>query len=234
MVTAEQERAAWDFVEKEKPDFTLTSVSSFPRTSLEFFSTASIRNALLLSGGANVLQCIGPDALFGPSAYPPAVHAGHLVPRDKALDKALPLAIRLVHQFITGAATQSCPPPLRSCFFVDVRDFALSHVLAAEKEEAAGERFVIVADKFCNKQMAEVISENFPDLSYRLPTGEQLKSGDFPAGGTPDFDNRRSVEVLGMKYRSFTESIVDTAKALQARRVKNRVDGMDGEISTRV
>lgn len=116
---------------------------------------------------------------------------------------------------MTGAAKEECPPSGVS-FFVDVRDVALCHVLAAEKKEAAGKRFFIVADKFCNKQIAEIICEKFPQLRDKLPTGEALKSGDFPAAGTPDFDNSRSVDVLGITYRSLTESIVDTVKSLQA------------------
>lgn len=218
MVTAEQEREAWDFVEKEKPNFALTSVSSFPRTNLELFSTTSICKAFLLSAGANVLQCIGAH-LFGPDAYSSSV------PGVRLEGKTLSSCSKLVDQFIQGRATQSCPRPTILSFFVDVRDFALGHVLAAEKKEAAGKRFVMVADKFCNKQIAEVLSENFPDLSDRLPKGENLKSGDFPAGGIPDLDNRRSVEVLGMKYRSFTESVVDTAKDLQP---SDEVDGVGG------
>lgn len=116
---------------------------------------------------------------------------------------------------MTGAAKEECPPT-NAYFFVDVRDVALSHVLAVEKKEAAGKRFVIVAGNFCNKQIVEIIGENFPQLRDRLPTGEALKPGDFPAAGKPDIDHRRSVEVLGMTYRSLADSIRDTVKSLQA------------------
>lgn len=116
---------------------------------------------------------------------------------------------------MTGAAKDECPPT-NAYLFVDVREVALSHVLALEKKEAAGKRFVIVAGNFCNKQIVEIIGENFPKLRDRLPTGEALKPGDFPAAGKPDIDNRRSVEVLGMTYRSLADSIRDTVKSLQA------------------
>lgn len=114
-----------------------------------------------------------------------------------------------------GASKQKCPPT-GNFLFVDVRDIALAHALAAEKPEAAGQRFFIVGERFCNKEIAEIIDENFPDLKDGLPTGEALRPGDFPEAGTADFDNRRSVEVLGMKYRSLKESIVDTVRSLQA------------------
>lgn len=101
-----------------------------------------------------------------------------------------------VRNFMTGAAREECLLT-KAYFFVDARDIALCHVLASEKKEAAGKRFLIVADKFCNKQIAEIIGEMFPLLRDRLPTGEALETSDFPATGMPDFDNSGSVEVLG-------------------------------------
>ncbi|MCJ1471162.1 methylglyoxal reductase (NADPH-dependent) gre2 [Pseudocyphellaria aurata] len=165
------ERAAWDFVEKENPNFTLASCN--------------------------------PPLVLGP-----------IVHYLNSLD-ALNTSNQRIRNFMTGAAKEECPPSGVN-FFVDVRDVALSHVLAAFQGEAAGKRFFIVADKFSNKQIAEIMSEKFPHLRDLLPTGNALKSGDFPATGTPDFDNTRSVEVLGIKYRSLTESVVDTVKSLQA------------------
>lgn len=151
---------------------------------------------------SNVLQC-NPPLVLGP-----------IVHYLNSLD-ALNTSNQRVRNLMTGAAKEECPPT-GTFFFVDVRDIALSHVLAAEKEEAAGKRFFIVADKFSNKQIAEIIGEKFPQLKDRLPTGDALKPGDFPAAGTPNFDNRRSVEVLGLTYRSLEESVVDTVKSLQA------------------
>ena len=116
---------------------------------------------------------------------------------------------------MTGAAKSSCPPTT-NYLFVDVRDLALAHVLAAEKLEAGGKRFFIVGGHFCNKQIAEIIGEEFPGLRDKLPSGEALKPGDFPEKGTYGFDNSRSKKVLGLTYRPLRESIVDTVKSLQA------------------
>jgi nucleoside-diphosphate-sugar epimerase len=62
----------------------------------------------------------------------------------------------------SGAAKDSCPPT-GSFLWVDVRDVALSHALAAEKPEAAGQRFFITAGKFSNKEIAEHLWEAFPE-----------------------------------------------------------------------
>ncbi len=116
---------------------------------------------------------------------------------------------------MTGAAKDSCPPTM-NYGFVDVRDLALAHVLAAEKAEAGGKRFFVVAGHFCNKEIAEIIGEAFPELKANLPTGDALKPGGYPEEGTYDFDNSRSRKVLGLTYRPLRECIVDTVKSLQA------------------
>ena len=89
--------------------------------------------------------------------------------------------------------------------------------MAVEKDEAAGKRFFITGGPFCNKEIAEIIGEEFPELKANLPEGEALKPGDYPEGG-PKYqaDNRRSKEVLGLTYRSLRESVVDTVKSLLA------------------
>ena len=101
--------------------------------------------------------------------------------------------------------------------FVDVRDLALGHVLAAEKADAGGKRFFLVGGNFCNREIAEIIAEAFPALRSNLPSGEKaLEPGGYPADGTYGFDNGRSKQILGLEYRTLKESIVDTVKSLQA------------------
>lgn len=121
-----------------------------------------------------------------------------------------------IRDIMTGASKEKLPPSGVS-FWVDVRDIANAHVLAVEKEEAANKRFFITAGAFSNKEIAEIITENFPELKSKMPTEDALKSGDYPEGGPLfKYDNSRATEVLGLKYRSLKESIVDTVKSLQA------------------
>lgn len=119
-----------------------------------------------------------------------------------------------IRDLMTGAGKYSCPPT-GNHLFVDVRDLALAHVLAAEKEEAAGQRFFMVGGMFSNKEIAEIIAESFPELRENLPTGDALKPGDYPAGGSYGFDNSKAKEVLGISFRPLKESIVDAVKSLE-------------------
>lgn len=149
-----------------------------------------------------MLQCIAPRVL------------GPVLPSSRPANYPHIFYSELVRQATKGTAKTAHPPSTE--FFVDVRDFALSHVLAVEKDEAAGKRFFIVADRYPIKQIMEIMDENFPHLRYQLPRGEALEPSSFPATVMADFDNRRSVEVLGMTYRSFTESIMDTVKSFKS------------------
>jgi nucleoside-diphosphate-sugar epimerase len=102
--------------------------------------------------------------------------------------------------------------------WVDVRDVAEAHVAAAERDDAANKRFFTLAGHFSNKEMAQIIKKHFPQFED-LPS-ESTPGGDYPEGGLKNyfgFDNKRSVQVLGLKYKTFEESIVDTVKSFKAK-----------------
>lgn len=99
--------------------------------------------------------------------------------------------------------------------WVDVRDLALAHVKAIELPEAGDKRFFITAGYFSNREIAEIIRKNFPEYEDKLP-GKEVKGGDYPEGGLYKFDNSRTVKVLGIKFRSLEESIVDLVKSLKS------------------
>ncbi|MCJ1285583.1 methylglyoxal reductase (NADPH-dependent) gre2 [Xylographa opegraphella] len=166
------EKAAWDFLEKEKPNFTIATCNP-------------------------------------PLVYGPVVHYLN------SLD-AVNTSNQRIRDIMTGASKDKLPPS-GVFLWVDVRDIALAHVLAAEKAEAANKRFFVTAGQFSNKEIAEIITENFPELRSKMPTGDALKPGDYPEEGVPfSYDNSRVKEVLGLNFMSLRKSIVDTVKSLQA------------------
>ena len=105
--------------------------------------------------------------------------------------------------------------PTATFIWVDVRDLALAHVKAAELPIAANKRYFITAGYFSNKEIADIIREEFPDLAKALPP-KDTKTGGYPEEGVYKYDNRRTVEELGIKFRGLKESVVDTVKSLQA------------------
>ncbi|KAK2796497.1 hypothetical protein FQN50_009542 [Emmonsiellopsis sp. PD_5] len=165
------EKAAWEFLEKEKPNFTISTIN--------------------------------PPVVIGPVVH----YLASLSTINTSNER--------IRDLITGAARSKCPPTGMH-FWVDVRDLALAHVLAAEVPEAAGKRFFVTAGKFSNREMAEVIAREFPELKGKVPEGEEaLKSGDYPEGGVWGYDNSRSKNVLGLEYRPLRETVVDAVKSLK-------------------
>jgi nucleoside-diphosphate-sugar epimerase len=126
---------------------------------------------------------------------------------------ALNTSNKRIRDLITGAAKDRCPPT-GNYLYVDVRDLALAHVLAIEKPEAGGKRFFTVSSHFSNKEIAEIIGQEFPHLKDRLPSGEALAPGDYPADGVYGFDNSRAREILSVPFRPLKESVVDAVPSL--------------------
>ena len=163
------EKAAWDFVEREQPNFTLATVN--------------------------------PPFVFGP-----------VFSWLQTLEN-LNTSNQRIEGILTGKARDELPPT-GTFVYVDVRDLAIAHVKAAEVPEAGGKWFFITAGYFSNQDIAEVLREAFPDYKDKLPA-KGRKGGEFPPEGVYKYDNSRSKTILGLEYRPFKESIVDTAKSLQ-------------------
>jgi len=164
------EKAAWEFVEKEKPSFTLSTIC--------------------------------PPLVLGP-----IVHYLNSL-------SALNTSNQRVRDLITGKNKQEISET-GTFLWTDVRDLALAHVKAFEVPEAAGKRFFVTAGYFSNKEIAEIIRKKFPELDGELP-GKEVKGGDYPEAGIYKYNNSRTVEVLGIKFRTLEESIVDLVKSLKS------------------
>ena len=162
------ERAAWEFVENEKPGFRLSTVN-------------------------------------------PALVLGPIVNYLNSLD-AVNTSNQRIRDMILGEFRDKNLPPTGLYIWVDVRDVALTHVKIAETRETYGKGFFCVAGHMSNSEIAEIVRDNFPEYKDRLPT--ELKS-DRP-GDVYGYDNSRSIELLGLEYRSLDMCIVDTVKSLQA------------------
>jgi nucleoside-diphosphate-sugar epimerase len=161
------EKAAWEFVEKEKPNFQISTLN--------------------------------PPLVFGP-----------IVHYLNSLD-AVNTSNQRFRDMMQGKMKEDLEPTGRF-IWTDVRDLAEAHVKAIEVAEAAGKRFFITAGHFSNKELADTIKEAFPDIAGELPA--EIKS-DMPAD-VFEYDNSRSKEILGLKYRPLKQCTIDTVKSLQA------------------
>ena len=163
------EKAAWKFVEEEKPNFTLSTMC--------------------------------PPLVLGP-----------IVHYLNSLD-ALNTSNQRIRNIAFGEIKDELPDT-GTFIFVDVRDLALEHVRAMESADAANKRFFITAGHFSNKEIADIVRKNFPELKGVPPA--TIKGGDYPEGGVYKYDNTRASHLLGQKWITLEKSIVDTVKSLQA------------------
>jgi len=160
------EKAAWEFVEKEKPNFQISTLN--------------------------------PPFVFGPVVH----YLNSLENTNTSNQRILSIMQGKMKEKVAPTGTY---------LWVDVRDIALAHVRAIELEKAAGKRFFITAGHLANKDIIDIIREEFPDLRSQLPENPE---SDLPED-VYKYDNSRSINVLGMKYRSLRECVVDTVKSLQ-------------------
>ncbi|KAF2095614.1 dihydroflavonol-4-reductase [Rhizodiscina lignyota] len=154
------ERAAWEFVEREKPGFTLA--------------------------------VLNPPMVFGP-----------VIQHLKSLDDVNTSNKR----FLSMVQGKFRPGDTGPTLWVDVRHLAEAHVLAIEKEEAAGKRFLITCGSASEKEIGDAIKKNFPQISNRVPS--ELKDNK-----TTSVDTRRSRDVLGLHYTLLEPCVVDVVKSL--------------------
>ncbi|KAL4979843.1 hypothetical protein BDW66DRAFT_126192 [Aspergillus desertorum] len=160
------EKAAWNFVEKEKPNFDLATIN--------------------------------PPLVLGPVV--------HYLSSLDAINTSNARVSGLVRGFNKDAI-----PPTGTFLWVDVRDVALAHVRTIEVSEAGGQRFFITAGHYSNKDIVDIIRDAYPELEDRLPPKDA--PSDMPKD-VYSYDNSKSIQVLGLKYRGLKESVVDTVKTL--------------------
>jgi len=164
------EKAGWEFVEKEKPNFSIATIN--------------------------------PPLVFGP------IHPGL-----QSLD-SLNTSNNNLYKLIKGGEKEI--PPIATPLWVDVRDVALAHVLAAEKKEAGGNRFFVVAGYWSTRLAGEIVEKNFPEFKDKLPP-KPWTAGELPAKDQlPGFNNSKSKNELDIQYISFEQSVIDTVKSFKA------------------
>jgi nucleoside-diphosphate-sugar epimerase len=104
-------------------------------------------------------------------------------------------------------------PPIDFAGFVDVRAVAAAHIAAFEKEEAAGQRFLVGAH-FDYQSAVDAVRAEIPELHSRLPVGN-------PGAGQTEkvyeVDGSKAERIMGIKYIPLNESMKDSfAQLLEA------------------
>jgi nucleoside-diphosphate-sugar epimerase len=144
-------------------------------------------------GGDTELVVVNPTAIFGPTLTTSVRSTLHLI--KAMLDGTMPIAPRA--RF--GVA--------------DVRDVADLHLLAMAAPEAAGKRFLALADgpAMSFVEVAGVLRRRLGPLAARVPT-EEAPGADLPR---PIIHNDRARKELGWTPRDAETTITETGESLR-------------------
>lgn len=131
---------------------------------------------------------------------------------------------------LLSPTTSEVQPNIGSANFVDVRDVAFMHIWAYEHpSEADGERFIAAAGFGPVQAAADILRQEYKGtkfekgisvgspgegyIGYNKETGEVGKIEFLPTGFV--CSGKKAEEKMGIKWHTFNESVVDTAKAIE-------------------
>ena len=111
---------------------------------------------------------------------------------------------------------------------VDVRDVARAHLAAMTVPEAAGKRFICVADGIFLPEVAKILAAHFNPLGFKIPTvsvpswivriyalfNRLVRENARELGVEPIFDTQRIRTLLGWQPLSLEKTIIDTGESL--------------------
>ncbi|SSD60142.1 related to NADPH-dependent methylglyoxal reductase GRE2 [Saccharomycodes ludwigii] len=150
------------------------------------------------------LTTVNPVIVFGPQLF------------DASVGKNLNTSCELINDIVNykEGVTQFDPDYFFS--FVDVRDVSKAHVLALEKKEAIGKRLFLIAERFSNIELCNIIAKKFPQLKNKMPRNVDFENNDGKAlySKAAYLDNSETKKILGFEFISLEKSIDDTVEQL--------------------
>ena len=167
------EKAAWDFVETEKPNFDVV--------------------------------VLNPPMVYGP------LHDASIVTNPSELGESV---FNIYNQTLAPGLTEDSPiRPTGLHLYVDVRDLAKTHLLAATTPAAGGNRFIVCAEQgsLTNQRIVNIARATLPEFRSHIPKGEPEKAimDDWYTA-----TSAKAKKVLGITFRTPEETIQDLAVQL--------------------
>ncbi|KAK6459996.1 protein induced by osmotic stress [Scheffersomyces coipomensis] len=142
------------------------------------------------------LSSINPTFAFGPQI-------------DPSKTKDLNFSAQIVGNVLNFKNNEPIPTFIGA--MIDVRDIAKAHILAFEKDEAQGKRFVLNEGLFTNQTLVDIIRKEFPQLYDVLPVGVPYDYDSIIVGA---YDDHNARSILKINYISIEESVNDTIRQI--------------------
>ncbi|KAH7367873.1 ketoreductase [Plectosphaerella cucumerina] len=129
---------------------------------------------------------------------------------------SLPLSVRSIWHILGGGAW---PAEFPTPAFVDVRDVGRACVLGVERGELTnGRRLLLSAYRGSCQAVADILHEELPERKDKIRAGTPgARSPDDVSWGDDEvgMDGSRFEEISGVKYRSYRESVVASARSME-------------------
>ncbi|MCO5992270.1 SDR family oxidoreductase [Actinoallomurus rhizosphaericola] len=180
-----------EFTEDDWTDPGTPGLAPYPRS--KAIAERAAWDLMERDGGDTELVVVNPTGIFGPTLTTDLRSSTHLI--KAMLDGAMSVA------------------PRQRFGVVDVRDVADLHIRAMAAPEAAGRRFLAVADgpTLSFLEVAEILRRRLGPLAARVPAQEE--PGDEPP--RPIIHNDRARKELGWRPRPVETTIVQSAESLR-------------------
>jgi len=180
-----------EFTEDDWTDPDTPGLAPYPRS--KAIAERAAWDLMEHDGGDTELVVINPTFILGPT-----------------LTTELRSSMHLVKAMLDGTMTTT---PRARFGLADVRDVADLHVRAMAAPEAAGQRFLAVADgpTISYLEIAETLRRRLGPLAATVPT-EEAPGEDLPR---PIIHNDRARDELGWRPRPTETTIVETAESLR-------------------
>ncbi|ODN82345.1 hypothetical protein L198_07765 [Cryptococcus wingfieldii CBS 7118] len=128
--------------------------------------------------------------------------------------ESLNTSVAAFYEWASGKKTEDdLPAPLGNWF--DVKDVALAHVRALTAPEAGGSRFIVGAGSLAGQDFVDGIHKNFPAVK-NVPVGTPGKHDEI-CKDLDIFDGSKAEKVLGIKYTTLNDSIIQMFESLRKR-----------------
>jgi nucleoside-diphosphate-sugar epimerase len=144
---------------------------------------------------------------FTVTVFLPALIFGPPIEPVKGGAKGVHFSTALVYALFNG--TNEKIPPTMFPSYIDVRDLAVAHVRALTEPKVANKRLTIGGFPLTSTAMVHSLAK-VPELKGRLPAESGEDKNVVPARIVADEGNT----LLNMKFRSFDETMADTAARL--------------------
>ena len=180
-----------DYTEEDWTDPDTPGLQAYPRS--KALAERAAWEFMLRDGGDTELVVINPTGIFGPT-----------------LTAKVRSSLQLIKWMLDGTMTVL---PRQRFGVADVRDVADLHLKAMAAPEAAGKRFLALADgpTITYLQLAEILRGHLGGLAAQVPT-EQALGEELPS---LVIHNERAKQELGWQPRPAETTIVETAESLR-------------------